>query len=47
MSPQAKLYGTDIDPEAIEWLNENYQKFGTFSRNPIFHRSHSGTMRSI
>jgi len=34
MSPQAKLYGTDIDPEAIEWLNENYQKFGTFSRNP-------------
>jgi ubiquinone/menaquinone biosynthesis C-methylase UbiE len=33
MSPRARLYGTDIDGEAIQWLSENYQQFGTFSRN--------------
>jgi len=28
--PKSKLYGADIDQEAIEWLNKNYKKFGEF-----------------
>ena len=33
MSPQARLYGTDIDGEAIDWLAGNYQSFAHFSLN--------------
>jgi ubiquinone/menaquinone biosynthesis C-methylase UbiE len=33
MSPQSKLFGTDIDPEAIQWLRSNYPRFGIFSLN--------------
>ncbi len=31
-----KLYGTDIDGEAIEWLKSNYSKFAEFSVAPYF-----------
>ena len=31
--PHAKLFGTEIDAEAIQWLNENYGRFGTFAVN--------------
>jgi SAM-dependent methyltransferase len=31
--PHAKLFGTEIDAEAVQWLNENYQRFGSFSVN--------------
>jgi SAM-dependent methyltransferase len=33
MSPQAKLFGSDIDPEAIQWLNQNCQQWAHFSTN--------------
>jgi SAM-dependent methyltransferase len=33
MSPQAKLFGTDIDGESMDWLNRNYRRFGQFSQN--------------
>ena len=33
LSPRAKLYGTDIDPEAIQWLSENYRQFAHFAVN--------------
>jgi len=33
--PDSKLYGTDIDPEAIEWLNKNYRQFAEFSVAPL------------
>lgn len=32
--PASKLFGTDIDREAIEWLQRNYSKFGEFSVTP-------------
>ncbi len=32
--PSSNLYGTDIDPEAVEWLKANYSKFGEFSISP-------------
>jgi SAM-dependent methyltransferase len=28
--PESNLFGTDIDHEAIEWLNTNYSRFATF-----------------
>jgi SAM-dependent methyltransferase len=31
--PHAKLFGTEIDAEAVQWLNENYRQFGTFTVN--------------
>jgi cyclopropane fatty-acyl-phospholipid synthase-like methyltransferase len=31
--PEARIFGTDIDAEAIQWLTENYQRFGKFSVN--------------
>jgi SAM-dependent methyltransferase len=31
---ETRLFGTDIDPEAIEWLQENYQSIGEFEVNP-------------
>lgn len=31
--PKANLFGTEIDAEAVQWLNENYQQFGNFSVN--------------
>jgi SAM-dependent methyltransferase len=34
--PGCKLYGTDIDGEAIEWLKRNYSKFAEFSVAPHF-----------
>jgi SAM-dependent methyltransferase len=34
--PNSKLYGTDIDGEAIEWLKQNYFKFAEFSVAPHF-----------
>ena len=33
LMPQAKLFGTEIDAEAVQWLNENYPQFGAFSVN--------------
>jgi SAM-dependent methyltransferase len=32
--PQQRLYGTDIDPEAIEWCRANYGAIATFDCNP-------------
>lgn len=32
--PNNKIYGTDIDGEAIAWLKNNYSKFGEFSVAP-------------
>ena len=32
--PNCDLHGTDIDPEAIEWLKSNYSKFSEFSVAP-------------
>ena len=32
--PNNKIYGTDIDEEAIAWLKNNYSKFGEFSVAP-------------
>ncbi|MBN1882599.1 MAG: class I SAM-dependent methyltransferase [Deltaproteobacteria bacterium] len=32
--PSSDLYGTDIDSEAIEWLSDNYSKYGSFSVSP-------------
>lgn len=32
--PNNKIYGTDIDEEAIAWLKKNYSKFGEFSVAP-------------
>jgi cyclopropane fatty-acyl-phospholipid synthase-like methyltransferase len=41
--PEAELFGTEIDAEAVQWLNENYQRFGMFSVNghlpPLHHES--------
>ena len=34
LTPNSKLYGTDIDEEAIEWLKDNYSKFAEFSVAP-------------
>jgi SAM-dependent methyltransferase len=34
--PACKLYGTDIDEEAIEWLKCNYLKFAEYSVAPHF-----------
>jgi SAM-dependent methyltransferase len=34
--PESKLWGTDIDGEAIEWLKNNYQKYAEFSVAPHF-----------
>jgi len=31
--PTSKMFGTEIDAEAIQWLNENYSQFGTFTVN--------------
>ena len=31
-----KIFGTDIDNEAISWLNDNYKEFGGFSCNPHY-----------
>jgi len=31
--PHAKMFGTEIDAEAIQWLNENYSQFGSFAVN--------------
>lgn len=36
MLPQSKLYGTDIDGEAIEWLKHHYAKFAKFTVAPHF-----------
>jgi ubiquinone/menaquinone biosynthesis C-methylase UbiE len=33
MSPRARLYGSDIDAEAIQWLSENYRQFAHFGVN--------------
>ena len=33
MSPHAKLFGSDVDGEAIHWLNQNYHTFAEFSVN--------------
>jgi SAM-dependent methyltransferase len=32
--PSQNLYGTDIDPEAIEWLRTNYRDIAEFAVNP-------------
>lgn len=32
--PDTKLFGTDIDPEAIAWCQANYGRFGSFSTCP-------------
>ena len=32
--PSQNLYGTDIDPEAIEWLKTNYRDIAEFGVNP-------------
>jgi len=32
--PESKLYGTDIDEEAIQWLKNNYSKFAEFYITP-------------
>jgi SAM-dependent methyltransferase len=32
--PEAKLFGIDIDDEAILWLQQNYSKFGQFAVAP-------------
>lgn len=32
--PSHKLFGTDIDPEAIEWLKANYSSIAEFALNP-------------
>ena len=32
--PDAELHGTDIDPEAIEWLNRNYAGMAEFRVSP-------------
>lgn len=32
--PACKLYGTDIDKEAVEWLKCNYSKYGDFCVTP-------------
>lgn len=32
--PSCELYGTDIDEEAIAWLQQNYSKFAQFSHAP-------------
>jgi SAM-dependent methyltransferase len=34
--PESKLYGTDIDDEAIKWLQLNYSKFAEFTAAPHF-----------
>lgn len=34
--PEAKIFGTDIDQEAISWLNANYHQFGEYSVAPDF-----------
>jgi len=34
-APLQKLYGTDIDAEAIEWCRMNYPKVAEFSVNPV------------
>lgn len=33
--PGARMSGSDIDSEAISWLQEHYQKFGAFQTNPM------------
>jgi SAM-dependent methyltransferase len=32
--PSTRLYGTDIDPELIQWLKDNYSSIATFELNP-------------
>ncbi len=32
--PHVEICGTDIDPEAIDWLTENYSRFGRFMIAP-------------
>lgn len=32
--PDSEIHGTDIDSEAIEWLNKNYSKYGRFTVAP-------------
>ncbi len=34
--PNSRLYGTDIDGEAIDWLKHNYSKFAEFSASPHY-----------
>ncbi len=34
-APSQKLYGTDIDQEAIEWCRANYSKTAEFTVNPV------------
>lgn len=34
--PNSKLYGTDIDGEAIEWLKQNYYKYADFIVAPHY-----------
>lgn len=34
LHPDAELHGTDIDPEAIAWMNLHYAAFGSFSVAP-------------
>jgi SAM-dependent methyltransferase len=34
IGPEQRLFGTDIDPEAIEWCQANYGRVATFDCNP-------------